>query len=75
MDTNWDLAKHLNYVRQTYTESEVRRVPDVAYNMYKKNYEEPEKSEGFSAIETVDFEANFIDERHEKIFRQWTSLI
>ena len=75
MGTPWEMAQHLNFVRQTYTESEVRRVPDVAYNMYKKNFVEPSKDEGFSTIEKIEFCPDFIDKRQENIFRQWTSLI
>lgn len=75
MNTDWKLAQHLNYTRQTYTKSAVRRVPDVAYNVYKKSYEEPKKSEGFTTIEAVEFIPDFENKQHELIFKQWTSLV
>ncbi|XP_052225823.1 uncharacterized protein F21D5.5-like isoform X2 [Dreissena polymorpha] len=72
MNTPIDLANHLNYVRQTQTSGTVRRVPDVGYNVYKKNYEAPLKSEGFSEILHIDFCPNFDSEREESVFKQWT---
>ncbi|XP_064624829.1 uncharacterized protein F21D5.5-like [Lineus longissimus] len=74
MDTPIELAHHLNYVRQNQTNGEVRRIPGVGYNMYKKNFKAPEKSEGFTEIITVPFEAEFENPRHEKLFKQWTPV-
>lgn len=73
MNTQLELCHHLNYVRQNMTKSQVRRIPDVGYNMYKKQYEEPQASEGFKEIIKVEFVAKFNDEEHKEIFKQWTA--
>ena len=72
MSTPIDLAHHMNYVRQIYTKGKVRRIPDIAYNMYKSNFEEPDMSEGFSEIVTLKFEYQFESKEHEELFKQWT---
>ncbi|KAK6179358.1 hypothetical protein SNE40_011740 [Patella caerulea] len=72
MQTPLELAHHLNYVRQNQTESEVRRIPDVGYNVYKKNFEEPSKLEGFSEIIKIDFKPRFANAKHESLFKNWT---
>lgn len=73
MKTPIELCHHLNYVRQNQTEGKVRRIPDVGYHTYNKHFEEPEKSEGFSEILTIDFAPSFESERNKKIFQQWTN--
>lgn len=73
MCTPIDLCHHLNYVRQNQTSGQVRRVPDVGYNMFKNQLEEPELSEGFDEIVNVDFSPRFETERDEVIFKQWTA--
>ena len=73
MNTPVELAKHLNYVRQNQTDGEVRRIPEVGYNVYKSAYSAPTKTEGFTEIVQVDFEPKFDSERDEAIFKQWTS--
>lgn len=73
MNTPVELAKHLNYVRQNQTDGEVRRIPEVGYNVYKSGYSAPNKTEGFTEIIQVDFEPKFDSERDEAIFKQWTS--
>jgi bifunctional polynucleotide phosphatase/kinase len=45
---------------------------DVGYNMYKKNYEAPNQSEGFDEIIHIDFTPKFDSETHEKIFHYYT---
>lgn len=73
MSTSLELAHHLNLVRQNQTNGEVRRIPDVGYNVYKKNFEEPTKEEGFSEIEKISFIPRFDKKRDEEIFKQWTT--
>uniref|UniRef100_A0ABM0MWD8 Bifunctional polynucleotide phosphatase/kinase-like n=1 Tax=Saccoglossus kowalevskii TaxID=10224 RepID=A0ABM0MWD8_SACKO len=46
--TSLPLAHHMNLYRQTQTNGDVRRVPDVGYNVFKKHFEEPDLEEGFS---------------------------
>ncbi|KAK7484043.1 hypothetical protein BaRGS_00024655 [Batillaria attramentaria] len=73
MQTPFELAHHLNLVRQNQTNGEVRRIPDVGYNVFKKNFEEPTKAEGFTEIVKVNFMAKFDSTRDEEIFKQWTT--
>ncbi|PVD23837.1 hypothetical protein C0Q70_17111 [Pomacea canaliculata] len=73
LQTSLALAHHLNLVRQNQTDGGVRRVPDVGYNMFKKNFEEPAMDEGFTEIKKVDFVPRFASTRDENIFKQWTT--
>lgn len=73
MQTPVELAHHLNLVRQNQTAGESRRVPDVGYNVFKKNFEEPIKDEGFTEIVKIDFMAKFDSKKDEELFRQWTT--
>lgn len=73
LDTPKEIAHHLNYLRQTRTKGVVRRVPDVGYNVYNKNYQAPTLDEGFSEISNVQFSPHFDDELHETLFKQWTA--
>ncbi len=70
--TDLDLCQHLNYVRQAQTKGEVRRIPDVGFHMYKKQYEEPSLAEGIEQIVHVDFVPKFDSEEDEAIFKRWT---
>ncbi|XP_052774383.1 uncharacterized protein F21D5.5-like isoform X2 [Mya arenaria] len=72
MATPLDLAHHLNYVRQIQTNARVRRIPDVGYNVYKKNYEAPTKAEGFTEIINIDFAPKFDSDKDKTLFLQWT---
>ena len=72
MDTDLELAHHLNMVRMNQTNGEVRRIPDVGYNMYKKNYEEPKASEGFQEIKKIKFVPKFDSKKDENLFKQWS---
>lgn len=47
-----------------------KHVPRIGYNMYKKNFKEPELSEGFSEIKKIRFVASFDNPDHEKLFQQ-----
>jgi len=68
-----EVAEHLNYVRVRETKGEVRRIPQVAYNVYKSKFKEPSKSEGFDSITKIDFVPDFRDDpKFEKMFMQWT---
>ncbi|XP_052070395.1 bifunctional polynucleotide phosphatase/kinase-like [Mytilus californianus] len=72
MKTPLELAHHLNLVRQNQTEGQVRRIPDVGYHVYRKNFESPTKAEGFSEIIEIDFIPEFDNKSDESLFRQWT---
>lgn len=73
INTPLELAKHLNYVRQNQTNGDVRRIPEVGYNVYKKNFSAPTKEEGFCNIIQIDFIPKFDSKRDEALFKQWTS--
>ncbi|XP_070564381.1 bifunctional polynucleotide phosphatase/kinase-like [Ptychodera flava] len=70
--TSLDLAHHMNLFRQNQTKGKMRRVPDVAFHVFKKNFEEPDLSEGFSDIKKIDFVPYFAEKRDEDLFKQWT---
>ena len=72
MKTPLELARHLNLVRQNQTKGQVRRIPDVGYHVYKKNFEAPTKTEGFSEIVEVDFVPKFDSSTDQRLFKQWT---
>ena len=73
MDTPLNVAHHLNFVQMNYTDGAVRRIPDVGYNVYKKNFEEPSKDEGFTEIKRVPFTPIFDSKKLEGFFKQWTT--
>ncbi|XP_076440762.1 uncharacterized protein F21D5.5-like [Babylonia areolata] len=73
MQTPVSLAHHLNLVRQNQTSGEMRRIPDVGYNVFKKNFEEPTTAEGFVEVVKVNFVPQFDSTRDREIFEQWTT--
>ena len=73
LNTNFDLCHHLNYMRQNQTKSKVRRIPDVGYNVYNKDFVEPTVKEGFKEVLKIDFEPKFDCANDEILFKQWTS--
>lgn len=48
VDTNMELSKHNNYYRRYIGQKDL--IPDIAYNIYKKKYNEPTKNEGFEKV-------------------------
>ncbi|XP_059140398.1 bifunctional polynucleotide phosphatase/kinase-like [Physella acuta] len=72
LQTPNELSHHLNLYRQTLTNGQVRRIPDVGYNVFKKNFEEPTTSEGFSEVIKVQFQPEFDSKTDEQLFRKWT---
>ncbi len=68
------LSYHLNMYRQVQSNGVRRRVPEVAYRVYEKHFEYPEKSEGFSSIEELEFIPKFDSSADEELFKQWTSM-
>ena len=58
-------------MRQTQTQGKSRRVPDVGYNVFKKNFEEPKDSEGF-IVTKIDFKPLFEKKTDEVLFKHWT---
>jgi len=65
--TSFDHSYHNNMYRSTITQ---KYVPIVAYRIYRKKYEKPVASEGFYAIDTIDFtlDEDFNDPTYEKYY-------
>lgn len=55
MDIDINLAKHNNFYRHYVSNGKINLIPEIVYNKYKKNYEEPNQEEGFQSIIKVDF--------------------
>uniref|UniRef100_A0A0B7APD7 PNK FHA domain-containing protein n=2 Tax=Arion vulgaris TaxID=1028688 RepID=A0A0B7APD7_9EUPU len=73
LQTPLELAHHLNMFRQKQTKDSVRRVPDVGYNIFKKNFEEPTVKEGFTGgVIKVNFTPRFDNKTDEELFQHWT---
>ena len=70
--TSIELAKHLNNFREVLTKGEVRHVPMVGYNMFKKHFQLPSKSEGFTEIKKIEFKRHHPDDTHREQFEFWT---
>jgi len=47
------------------------RVPIIAYNVFRKNFEPPTKAEGFADVVKVNFIPDFADAEKEKLFMQF----
>jgi bifunctional polynucleotide phosphatase/kinase len=50
--TSIEISKHNNIYRHLTTGSKI--IPDIAYHMYKKNFEEPSIDEGVSEVEKIE---------------------
>ncbi|XP_071505647.1 uncharacterized protein F21D5.5-like [Diadema antillarum] len=74
MQTPLELAFHMNMYRQSLTEGDTRRIPAVAYNMYKKNFEMPKTSEGIAEIREISFMPHFESEADKSMFLKWTDM-
>ncbi|XP_791366.2 bifunctional polynucleotide phosphatase/kinase [Strongylocentrotus purpuratus] len=74
MDTPLELAFHMNMYRQSLSEGSIRRIPEVAYNIYKKKYEAPSQDEGFETIEKVQFVPKFKSDKERTLFLHKTDM-
>lgn len=70
--TDLDLAHHLNFFREKHSNGEIRRIPDVGYNMYKSKFEAPAAKEGFAEIVEVDWVPDFASEHDRLLFLKRT---
>lgn len=68
--TDDKLAQHLNAFRER-TQG-VKKIPKIAYAMYKKQYEEPQTSEGFTQITSVPFALKFDTPEEAALFKQFS---
>lgn len=71
-DIPLDVAHHLNFYREHHSNGERRRVPGVAFNMYKKHAVPPTEKEGFSDIIKVGFIPKFQTDEDRDAFLEWT---
>lgn len=70
MDTSREIAHHMNVFRERVTG--VKRIPEIAYNIYFKKYVEPRLDEGFTEVKHVAFSViPFEDKSKEWLFLQW----
>lgn len=68
VNTDEKLCHHLNYYREIMTNGNTKKIPQIAYNIFKKNYVEPNINEGFESVQHITFVPNFENELHKKIF-------
>lgn len=55
INTDIEIAKHLNNVRHVYSHGKIPKINDITYNIFKNKYVKPQSSEYFDKIETVNF--------------------
>lgn len=70
-----ELSAHLNMYRQTQSLGKQRRVPDVGYRIFEKEFEQPSADEGFSEVRKIDFVPVFDSKSDKELFEQWTSML
>jgi len=54
------------------TNGQVRRIPDVGYAMFYKNFEDPTKAEGFTEVVKVKWAPHFASDADKELFLQKT---
>lgn len=68
MTTGFRHCKHNNRFREL-TNREHKPIGDLVFNSYKKNFQEPELSEGYSEINNIPFVPEFDSEDNEKLYK------
>eukprot|EP01102_Stenamoeba_stenopodia_P003221 TRINITY_DN13157_c0_g1_i1.p1 TRINITY_DN13157_c0_g1~~TRINITY_DN13157_c0_g1_i1.p1 ORF type:complete len:571 (+),score=178.41 TRINITY_DN13157_c0_g1_i1:42-1754(+) len=71
ISTSMELVSHLNSFRERV--SGVKRIPSVAYNMYRSKFDKPSKSEGFEEVTEVPFIPHFKNDQQRAWFLERTS--
>jgi bifunctional polynucleotide phosphatase/kinase len=61
-------AKHNTCYRHYITRGERKMIPDIAFNVFKKKFEEPNKSEGINELITIEYNPIIKDERYNLFF-------
>ncbi|KAK5584261.1 hypothetical protein RB653_005869 [Dictyostelium firmibasis] len=64
-NTSLELAGHLNYYRER--KDGVKHIPSMVYNIFKKNYQQPTTSEGFSSVHEISFVLE-LEEKHKQLY-------
>ena len=65
-------AKHNNKFRElTVRDSSYKKVNDLAFNMYKSKFTEPEMTEGFSQIVKITVNPSFDSDKLATLYRQF----
>jgi len=73
MDTDVELAKHLNNVRHVYSDGTIPKIHYITYRTMQKKYEAPSKKESFDKIDMITnhFDCDKLtNSRWNKIFMQ-----
>jgi len=73
LTTPLGIAKHLNMYRENVTKGAQPHVPRVAFAVFKKSFQKPLKSEGFSEVREIEFTVESLDEGQKKLFFQITA--
>jgi len=68
-----DLSQHLNKFREAIGDRH-KRVPTIAFNMYKKNFALPTSAEGFAEVIEIPFLPDLasMNAEHRKLLTQWS---
>lgn len=77
MTTERAVAEHCNLIRERLTDGKRKRVSSVVYNVFFKKVREEEPpsvddDEGLNEVIDVDFVPDFVDEKHRKLWLQFT---
>ena len=72
IDIPTELSHHLSFVRLRQTKGIVRRIPEIAYRTYEKDFEAPDTSEGYTDVQKVGFIPIFRSDEEKDIFLQWS---
>lgn len=69
-NTTYEQAKHNNVFREL-TDSSHQKINEMVFNIYKKNYVEPSKKEGFTEIVRVNFVPKFKNAEEETLYQMY----
>lgn len=69
-NTTYEQAKHNNVFREL-TDSSHQKINEMVFNIYKKNYVEPSKKEGFSEVVRVNFVPKFENDEDKKLYQMY----
>lgn len=70
MQTSETIADHCNLYREK--QKGIKHIPNIAYNMYRKNFAAPHASEGIQDIIKVPWIPKFDSNKDHSMFLQWT---